>query len=77
MLDYGFSIGRQPVLIQDGLLINADQLDAVTVTRNTLNGGDVLNFRTTGMFAWNQVHRNDDIYDPIGLPVRPVHGNRL
>ena len=38
LLDYGFSVGRQPVLIQDGLLINANRLDAVTVTRNTLNG---------------------------------------
>jgi hypothetical protein len=64
MLDYGFSVGRQPVLIQDGLLINANRLDAVTVTRNTLNGNGNLNFRATGMYAWDQVHRNNDIYDP-------------
>ena len=63
-LDYGFSVGRQPLLIQDGLLINADMLDAVTVTRNTLNGHGNLNFRATGMFAWDEVHRNNDIYDP-------------
>jgi hypothetical protein len=64
MLDYGFSVGRQPLLIQDGLLINANQLDAVTVTRNTLNGHGNLNFRITGMYAWDRVHRNNDIYDP-------------
>jgi hypothetical protein len=64
MLDYGFSVGRQPLLIQDGLLINANRLDAVTVTRNTLNGYGNLNCRTTGMYAWNQVHRNDDNLDP-------------
>ena len=64
MLDYGFSVGRQPLLIQDGLLINAAMLDAFTVTRNTLNGYGNLNFRATGMFAWDQVYRNDDVYDP-------------
>jgi hypothetical protein len=64
LLDYGFSVGRQPLLIQDGLLINANRLDAVTVTRNTLNGYGNLNCRTTGMYAWYQVHRNDDNLDP-------------
>ncbi|WP_230379703.1 hypothetical protein, partial [Microbacterium sp. ZXX196] len=37
--DIGFSIGRQPVSFQQGLLINEDMVDAVTVTRNTVNGG--------------------------------------
>ena len=64
MLDYGFSVGRQPLLIQDGLLINADMLDGITVTRNTLNGYGNLNFRATGMFVWDEVHRNNDVYDP-------------
>ena len=62
-IDYGFSIGRQPVLIQEGILINADQLDAFTVTRNTLNRNDLLNLRSTFMVAWDRVHRNNDIYD--------------
>ncbi len=66
-IDYGFSVGRQPVLIQDGLLINANQLDAFTVTRTTLNGAENLNTRITGMFAWDRVHRNNDIYDPTAL----------
>jgi hypothetical protein len=60
-LDYGFSIGRQPVFIQEGMFINADMLDAVTVTRNTLHGHGILNSRITAMYAWDQVHRNDDI----------------
>ncbi len=62
-IDYGFSIGRQPVLIQEGILINADQLDAFTVTRNTLNRDELLNLRSTFMVAWDRVHRNNDIYD--------------
>jgi hypothetical protein len=63
-LDYGFSVGRQPLLVQEGLLINADQLDAVTVTRNTINHDLDLNTRATFMYAWDRVHRNDDDYDP-------------
>ena len=77
LLDYGFSIGRQPLLIQDGLLINANRLDAISVTRNTLNGHGDLNSRTTAFFAWDQIHRNDDNYDPDGHAVWPVYRERL
>lgn len=56
-LDYGFTVGRQPLLAQQGLLINEDMLDAVTVTRNTLSGNGNLNLRMTGVFAWNRVSR--------------------
>jgi hypothetical protein len=59
-IDYGFSIGRQPAFFQGGMMINADILDAVTVTRNTLNGHGVLNSRITFMYAWDRVHRNAD-----------------
>ncbi|RMG32588.1 MAG: hypothetical protein D6725_17365, partial [Planctomycetota bacterium] len=31
-LDYGFSVGRQPLLAQQGLLLNEDRIDAVTIT---------------------------------------------
>ncbi|MBI1902584.1 MAG: hypothetical protein HYS13_15895 [Planctomycetia bacterium] len=82
-LDYGFSVGRIPIIAQQGLLINEDKVDAVTVTRNTLSGyGNLarvstadkdsgvtvtrntlsgygnLNLRMTGVFAWDQIHRN-------------------
>jgi hypothetical protein len=59
-LDYGFSIGRQPAFFQGGMLVNADILDAVTVTRNTLSGHGVLNSRVTLMYAWDRDHRNAD-----------------
>jgi len=58
-LDYGFTVGRQPLLAQQGLIINEDMLDAVTVTRNTLSGNGNLNLRMTGVFAWNRVSRHD------------------
>ena len=57
-LDYGFTVGRQPLSAQQGLLINEDMLDAVTVTRNTLSGNGNLNMRVTGVFAWNRVSRH-------------------
>jgi hypothetical protein len=59
MLDYGFSVGRQPILAQQGLLINEDMIDAVTITRNTLHGHGNLNLRITGVYAWNEINRNN------------------
>ncbi|MEO8495400.1 MAG: hypothetical protein ABI614_10035 [Planctomycetota bacterium] len=64
MLDYGFSVGRMPLLAQQGLLINEDMIDAVTVTRNTLNGHGNLNLRATGVYAWRGINRNS----PVGRP---------
>ncbi|MDG2130895.1 MAG: hypothetical protein P8K08_23050 [Fuerstiella sp.] len=63
-LDYGFSVGRQPMSFQQGLLLNEDIIDAVTVTRNTLSGNGILNLRTTGVYAWNSIHRNNNMPDP-------------
>jgi hypothetical protein len=62
-LDYGFSVGRQPMSFQQGLLINEDMLDAVTATRNTLYGGGNLNLRATGVYAWNRINRNNNMAD--------------
>jgi hypothetical protein len=61
LLDYGFSVGRMPLLAQQGLLINEDRIDAVTLTRNTLNGWGNLNLRMTGVYAWDQVTRNSPL----------------
>lgn len=58
--DYGFSVGRQPMSFQQGLLVNEDMIDAVTVTRNTLYGNGILNLRATGVYAWNEINRNNN-----------------
>lgn len=61
--DVGFSIGRQPVLIQDGLLLN-DIIDMVGITRNSLVFEGVSNLRMTGVFGWNHINRgNNDLAD--------------
>ncbi len=56
-LDYGFSVGRQAMSFQRGLMANEDMIDAVTVTRNTIYGKGNLNMRVTGIFAWNRLTR--------------------
>ena len=72
-LDIGFSVGRMPLLAQQGLLINEDMIDAVTVTRNTLNGRGNLNLRMTGVFSWRGTNRNS----AIGLPNDFDPGSKL
>ena len=55
--DWGFSIGRQPLSFQDGLLLN-DTQDALGLTRNNLriDGWDWLNnLRVTMLYGWNRV----------------------
>ena len=56
-LDLGFSVGRQPIRFQEGLLID-DFVDAIGVTQNNLRPGGVVNLRFTGLYAWNQINRN-------------------
>ncbi len=62
-LDYGVSIGRQPLRLQDGILVNDDRLDAVTITRNALLPGIGSNLKVSGIFAWNEIQRGDNRTD--------------
>ena len=62
-LDIGFSVGRMPLLAQQGLLINEDRIDAVTVTRNTLYWPGNLNLRMSGIYAWDEVNRSNNTPD--------------
>ncbi len=54
--DYGFSVGRQHLLFQEGMLIQ-DTIDAVGITRNTLLPTNTSNFRLTFLYGWNEVNR--------------------
>jgi hypothetical protein len=60
-IDYGFAVGRQPLSIQDGIMINDDAVDAVSITRTSLFGLGSSALRSTLLFAWNEINRNDDI----------------
>ncbi|MFB3104536.1 MAG: hypothetical protein ACE1ZA_06360, partial [Pseudomonadales bacterium] len=55
--DWRFSVGRQPMSFQRGIMMNEDMIDAVSLTRNTTNGKGNLNMRSTFFWAWNNVTR--------------------
>ncbi|MFW6060219.1 MAG: hypothetical protein ACODAQ_08555 [Phycisphaeraceae bacterium] len=61
-LDYGFSVGRQPISFQGGMLIN-DDMDAVGITRNNLIPRGTSNVRATFLYGWNEIHRDDNRED--------------
>ncbi len=54
--DVGFSIGRQPLQFQEGMLIQ-DSIDGVGLTRNTLLPKGTSNFRATLFVGVDEVHR--------------------
>lgn len=54
--DVGFSIGRQPIFFQEGMLIN-DTIDGIGLTLNSLQPRKTSNFRSTFLYAWNNVDR--------------------
>ena len=56
---FSFSVGRQPVLLEDDLLMN-DRLDALVVTRNTAFAKNVANLRVSALAAWNDIERGDN-----------------
>lgn len=63
-LDYGLSIGRQPIRFQEGMLID-DNIDAIGITKiNWKFPSSAVNFRWTALFGWNELNRmnlaNDD-----------------
>jgi len=59
--DIGFSVGRQQLLIQDGILVN-DNIDSVGITRNSWVFDGIANLRLTGIYGWNHINRgNNDI----------------
>jgi hypothetical protein len=59
--DVGFSIGRQQLLVQDGILVN-DNIDSIGITRNSLVFDGVANLRVTGLYGWNHINRgNNDV----------------
>ncbi|MGD2067371.1 MAG: hypothetical protein PVI57_01700 [Gemmatimonadota bacterium] len=52
-----FSVGRQPLAFQDGMIVNEDQLDMVGLTRANLKAFGSVNTRITGVYAWGAVNR--------------------
>ena len=57
LLDFGFSVGRQPLLFQDGILLN-DTIDALGLVRNNIRLPGVSNLRIAAIWGWNEVTRS-------------------
>ncbi|MCP4203042.1 MAG: hypothetical protein GY769_14060, partial [bacterium] len=53
--DVGFSVGRQPMLVQEGMLID-DTIDGIGLTRNTLQPRNTSNFRLTFFYGWDNLN---------------------
>lgn len=61
-LDLGFSVGRQPLFYQEGLLIN-DRVDAVGITKNNISFAGLPHLQVTALYGWNEVNRGNNIED--------------
>lgn len=57
-LDFGFTVGRQAITFQEGILIN-DTVDAIGFVRNNIAFRGTSNLRISGMWGWNRLDRND------------------
>lgn len=57
-IDYGYSIGRQAINFQEGILIN-ETLDMVGVVRNNLYAPGVSSLRISGLYSWRGMDRGD------------------
>ena len=55
-LDFGFTVGRQPLIFQDGILLN-DTQDTVGIVRNNIRLPGVSNWRSSLNYAWDSVSR--------------------
>ena len=64
--DIGFSLGRQPIFFQEGILIN-DAIDGIGLTWNTLQPKGTSNFRTTFFYGWNNVNKDSVVRDADNL----------
>jgi len=68
--DFGFSVGRQLLQFQEGIMLN-DEVDAVALIRNNIHLPGVPGFRSSFVWGWNDLGRSDaerdDRADMFGL----------
>ena len=56
--DYGFSVGRQLLQFQEGIMLN-DTVDAIGITRNNIHLPGIPSLRSTFVWGWNELGRSD------------------
>jgi hypothetical protein len=54
--DIGFSVGRQNLLLQNGIMLN-DNVDSLGLVRNNILAGNAANLRLTGLWGWDEINR--------------------
>jgi len=57
-LDYGFTVGRQLLQYQEGIMIN-DEVDIVGLVRNNIRLPGISNLRTSVVYGWNEIGRSN------------------
>jgi len=60
--DIGFSVGRQPLNIQDGFMLN-DVVDSVGVVFNGFQFPGAGYWKMTAVYGWSELHRGDNKKD--------------
>lgn len=55
-VDWGFSVGRQRIHFQEGIMIN-DFLDSVGIVRNNMHAPGISNIRATAVYSWGSIDR--------------------
>ncbi|MCF8481721.1 MAG: hypothetical protein K9H25_14940 [Rhodospirillum sp.] len=65
-LDVNVAAGRQLIEAQDGMLVN-DTMDSVGVAKNNIQLPGNIHGRVTGVMAWNEVHRGNNVFDGDAL----------
>ncbi|MEM7249283.1 MAG: hypothetical protein AAF533_28480 [Acidobacteriota bacterium] len=55
-IDLGFSVGRQPLALQEGMLLD-DLVDSLGVSKNSLRPRGSSNLRLLGLWAWGGLDR--------------------
>jgi len=58
-LDIAFTVGRQALFYQEGLLI-FDTMDAVGVTKNSIRLPGTSNLQISFLYAWDEINRGDN-----------------
>ncbi|MGE4605785.1 MAG: hypothetical protein AAEJ52_03480 [Myxococcota bacterium] len=69
-LDISFTVGRQALFYQEGLLI-FDTMDAVGVTKNSIRFPKTSNLQISFLYAWNEINRGDNFEHRVnanGIP---------
>jgi hypothetical protein len=57
-IDYGFSVGRQLLQFQEGIMLN-DEVDSIGIVRNNIHLPGIPSLRTSVVWGWNDLGRSN------------------